>query len=374
MHQIRLVVNLDSDDGTTEETRDLSFEDEVIYLGRAPGNDVELTHGAVSATHARIIRQDSDYFLDDLASRNGTYLNGKRLLSREKKLLRDGDRITVVNYTIEFRAGLSAIPEEESTSQIALDMIKNVLGGALGPEETPPRVIVMTGKQQGRYVELSDIYNEIVVGRSPNCGLVLDEDNISREHCLIRRDWNGVSVRDLNSRNGVQVNEVKIEKNVEVRLNDRDELKLGTAVLQFSDPAGAELADKVGEFGGDEGEEQGGEQGGEQGEGYEGMENQEQYEDEDQEHREDENQEQYEEQNEEDFQEQHEGVEQGESHEPVQEMPGVEMQQGEQQPEGEIPEPPPEEGGVKLIHIVLYAIIGLAALFVIGLLIMLLIS
>lgn len=49
----------------------------------------------VSRRHARIQRQGEQYFLEDLQSNNGTYLNGRELQPGERAVLRDGDVIVL---------------------------------------------------------------------------------------------------------------------------------------------------------------------------------------------------------------------------------------------------------------------------------------
>ena len=48
-------------------------------LGRHPDCDVVLDVGAVSRQHARITKSGEDYLVEDLQSRNGTFLNGARV-------------------------------------------------------------------------------------------------------------------------------------------------------------------------------------------------------------------------------------------------------------------------------------------------------
>ncbi|MDQ2808322.1 MAG: zinc-ribbon domain-containing protein, partial [Chloroflexota bacterium] len=60
--------------------------------------DVDMTpyggeEGGVSRRHARIIRRDGDYLIEDLQSTNYSKLNGARLLPRTPSLLVDGSRI-----------------------------------------------------------------------------------------------------------------------------------------------------------------------------------------------------------------------------------------------------------------------------------------
>jgi hypothetical protein len=49
--------------------------------------------GGVSRRHARIHRQKSQYFIEDLGSANGTFLNGQRLTPYLPHPLHDGDEL-----------------------------------------------------------------------------------------------------------------------------------------------------------------------------------------------------------------------------------------------------------------------------------------
>ena len=51
----------------------------IITVGRSPDNTIVLTDNTVSRHHARIIRQRSDYYLEDLGSTSGTILNQTRV-------------------------------------------------------------------------------------------------------------------------------------------------------------------------------------------------------------------------------------------------------------------------------------------------------
>jgi hypothetical protein len=71
-------------------------------LGRTEANDVALPDAKVSRRHAVIHRQGpSELWLADLGSRNGTFLNGTRILV--PTLLSDQDRIEIGPYRLTFR-------------------------------------------------------------------------------------------------------------------------------------------------------------------------------------------------------------------------------------------------------------------------------
>ncbi|TNE49937.1 MAG: FHA domain-containing protein [Deltaproteobacteria bacterium] len=254
---VRLTVSHSTPSEPTEafaQPEDLMFnppQSDQICMGRSPSNEIPLNHAAVSGQHARIVRQGNEFFLEELGSRNGTILNGTRLNERESKLLRSGDHIRIVPYDIRFVCGVEVynqLPPTENTAMIRDEMIRSVLGGVMGHEDKPPKLIVMSGGQASmQQFELSGMHADYRIGRAPQCDLVIQDENISREHAAVRRDPSGVMIRDLNSRNGVVVNGRRLAKGVEHALRDRDEITLGTAKLQFSDPEGAALAEMIGD-------------------------------------------------------------------------------------------------------------------------------
>jgi hypothetical protein len=62
---------------------------------------------------------------------------------------------------------------------------------------------------------------DFVVGRSSSCNLALDDGLVSRRHALLRVTAAGVTVEDLGSRNGVQVNGTTIEGAQPIKHLDR---------------------------------------------------------------------------------------------------------------------------------------------------------
>ncbi len=60
-------------------SRSIRLDPGVITIGRSRSNTIYLAHGSASRNHARISLIDGQYVLSDLKSRNGTYLNNKRI-------------------------------------------------------------------------------------------------------------------------------------------------------------------------------------------------------------------------------------------------------------------------------------------------------
>ena len=64
-----------------------------FLIGRGGDCQLVLPERLVSRHHAKILRQDGSFILQDLDSKNGTYINGKQL--KGKAVLLDGDEIQI---------------------------------------------------------------------------------------------------------------------------------------------------------------------------------------------------------------------------------------------------------------------------------------
>ena len=78
------------------------FAEDRITVGRAPDNRLVFSDSErrVSAHHAEIRRNGSQYIIRDLGSTNGTYLNGEPL--RGPQPLHAGDRIRIGDSEFSF--------------------------------------------------------------------------------------------------------------------------------------------------------------------------------------------------------------------------------------------------------------------------------
>lgn len=94
------------------------FDQLVVTIGRAATADLVLKdpQRMVSSRHGEIRRRGSSWVLVDLGSTNGTELNEIRLTARNEYGLKDGDRITLGDFLLTFKA---VVPPQEvfGTSQ-----------------------------------------------------------------------------------------------------------------------------------------------------------------------------------------------------------------------------------------------------------------
>lgn len=234
---VHLIVRLELPDKPPREFS-YDFRQEVITIGRDPGNDIQIPLTTVSRKHSRIFFELGDYFLEDLGSTHGTNHNGKRLGSREKRLLRDGDSISVMSFSLVFKTSAGTLLDRqpgEKTEALARRMVQEVLQSLGGPSMEPPCLRVMDGADEGRRLEIQEDQAEVTLGRSPECDFALNDQNISRRHALIKRTWNGFTVQDLGSKNGVLVNGKRADGPAPIK--DGDEIQVGGIKMTFIDPA-----------------------------------------------------------------------------------------------------------------------------------------
>jgi hypothetical protein len=81
----------------------LSFNRQVIAIGRDPLCDVILDDGTVSAQHARLTYRQSQWWLEDLHSTNGTFLNQEAVL--EPVVITSGDELRCGQVILRLKIG-----------------------------------------------------------------------------------------------------------------------------------------------------------------------------------------------------------------------------------------------------------------------------
>ena len=99
--KFQIVVN----DGDKISSFDL--ENAVVSIGRSSDNDIQLTDKYTSRNHLILSGKDGRFFVKDLGSENGTYVNGRQIPSGKAVELRESQSILVGKSLISLRAGKS---------------------------------------------------------------------------------------------------------------------------------------------------------------------------------------------------------------------------------------------------------------------------
>ncbi len=79
-----------------------------LIVGRSRSCDVRLREDTVSRLHAAFVWEEEGWVLEDLGSSNGTFLNGQRVVERQRVKAGDQVRFGAVKATVEGPTGVAA--------------------------------------------------------------------------------------------------------------------------------------------------------------------------------------------------------------------------------------------------------------------------
>ena len=81
---------------------DFQLEKSASILGKNPKAELHIDKDTISLFHARIEYQDGEYYIEDLNSTNGTYINDEPLYYKKKRRLEADDKIRFADVTYHF--------------------------------------------------------------------------------------------------------------------------------------------------------------------------------------------------------------------------------------------------------------------------------
>lgn len=203
-----------------------------IVLGRAAADivnppDVDLTgdsasRAALSHYHAQISGEDGQYWIEDLGSIRGTYVNDHKLAARQKVQLAPDDRLVLGECELVY----ARLPT-----------------WSVEPDARMPHTSFLRLTHSGQLIELPR-KEAVVLGRAdPTMGFAPDIDlsgagdivkHVSRRHVrlTLRSGWH--FVQDLGSANGTRVSGKPLRyRDPPVLLRPGDQLWLGGCVVAY---------------------------------------------------------------------------------------------------------------------------------------------
>jgi hypothetical protein len=122
------------------EQRRLAFDKPAITIGRDEENDVVLPDGDVSRQHARVLFESGRLVIVDLASTNGTYVNGRKI--RTRRVIEEGDEISIGDFLLGVETSgasadrsrdVSAVPSQAASPWPGAFSYSPPVGHALPP-------------------------------------------------------------------------------------------------------------------------------------------------------------------------------------------------------------------------------------------------
>ena len=105
-------------------------EGDRLTIGRHPDNDIVPKDAAVSHHHAVIERKEEKVILVDKGSKNGTFVNGKKVKSAElndEDIVKFGNELNVKVFTFSVKKRASAVTEEHDDKSDVFDTIERTL-------------------------------------------------------------------------------------------------------------------------------------------------------------------------------------------------------------------------------------------------------
>jgi pSer/pThr/pTyr-binding forkhead associated (FHA) protein/S1-C subfamily serine protease len=201
-----------------------------VHIGRDPGSTIAFSGDAakvVSVRHAEIRVEGGGWVVADLGSRNGTYLNGRRLAAAAP--LKVGDTIRLGESGPELRvAAVAEGPDATLAEHPAIEVPTPEK-----PAEVRAYGVTLLAVATGRRYEARG--TRIRLGRGSECEVQPVEAGdtiVSRVHAeLTVGPTGGLAVRDAESKNGTFLNGERINRAMPVRLGDKIMLGQGGPVL-----------------------------------------------------------------------------------------------------------------------------------------------
>jgi pSer/pThr/pTyr-binding forkhead associated (FHA) protein len=189
-----------------------------ITIGRNEGNTIRLTERNVSRSHARLLKHDGSYLIEDLGSYNGVTVNGERLDAKAE--LAAGDQLGIGDYGLLFHSDVVATAVTISPPKLK--------------SQPPPRVVVLSEPAAGAEFTLTK--PALRIGRDERLDIWINHKSISHEHAEVRVNDGKVTVFDLESVNGMRVNGIDASRAV---LEAGDVFELGEVRFRFVPAQGA---------------------------------------------------------------------------------------------------------------------------------------
>ncbi len=212
--------------------KDINLDKDLITIGRKPTNDVCIDNTAVSGNHARIIYEEGRFYIEDIESLNGTFVNKQRISKVE---LNDNDNIVIGKHTLAF-----------ISKKIDIDLMKPVRDG--GPRDNTVRIdkemqegiLSKTEEVLGGFKIIRGSLDRVdyklrdkstSIGKDKNAGIRIRSLFIPGIAAMVDRNEDGYYINPVSSKKVVQLNGETVSE--QYKLNNGDTIKIAGTEMQF---------------------------------------------------------------------------------------------------------------------------------------------
>ncbi|GAB4271635.1 MAG: hypothetical protein Kow0065_21160 [Methylomicrobium sp.] len=105
----------------------IAVDGDSASIGRASYNPIRIDNKGVSSLHAVIRRIDKAWYIEDLNSTNGTYLNGRKIEGKQK--IKFGDVIGICKHELKFVSERSVFGDAQPINPISDDGDRTIMVG-----------------------------------------------------------------------------------------------------------------------------------------------------------------------------------------------------------------------------------------------------
>jgi ABC-type multidrug transport system ATPase subunit/pSer/pThr/pTyr-binding forkhead associated (FHA) protein len=186
--------------------------DRVLVIGREDHHDIIVRDSRVSRSHCELRPLGDGWAVVDLDSRNGTWVDGRRLDSYD---LLPGQSV---------RVALGG-PDGPAIA-LTVDPVPAVVNGPEVAGGQAPRIAATVAR-----TAYSASQARIAIGREPDNDVVVADPLVSRHHASVERRSGDALLHDLESYNGTYLNSERVENPTRLRPNDI--VGIGAAQLRW---------------------------------------------------------------------------------------------------------------------------------------------
>ena len=208
-------------------SRHIELSQETITIGRKADNILVIEDAAVSAHHARIVKVQAVFFVEDLMSTNGTAINGRPITRHQ---LHDADVIAIGQHRLVFQENAAA-SSAASTTFVDLDRTTVIRGSDRipdGPTRTA-KILVTGGKTDKAEYPLTKQVN--VIGSQDGAVIRLTGWFAPKSAATISRRGLSYSVTPSKGTKSLLVNGIDVAGQQD--LKDGDEIEVAGVTLKF---------------------------------------------------------------------------------------------------------------------------------------------